>query len=40
LPDILIIQIARMGKDGSSMDPTAVELSTDPLDLGCFTARP
>ena len=40
LPDILIIQIARMGKDGNSIDLTPIELSTDSLDMGAFTGRP
>ena len=38
LPDILIIQVARMGRDGT-LDKTPIELTTDSLDMGSFTDR-
>ena len=40
LPDILVVQISRMSKDGSNIDQTPVELSTASLDLGPFTNKP
>lgn len=40
LPDILIIQIARIGKEGSPIDETPVELSLDALDMGPLTSHP
>ena len=40
LPEILMVQIGRMGKEGSLVDETPVELRTAPLDLGPFTSSP
>lgn len=40
LPDFLIIQIARMNKEGSLIDETPVEFSAESLDLGPFYSHP
>lgn len=40
LPDILVIQVARIGKERSLIDDTEIELSTEALDMGSFTDTP
>lgn len=37
LSDYLLIVINRMGKDGNSIDETALELDFTALDMGPFT---